>query len=91
MLLPSFAASRNEDVEPSALPTILSAEKDEPELAEFLALIILSPLSFLSIHPITTLLPCEEIATESTEFVELKVSEVPNVEPPSVDFVNSVT
>ena len=46
-----------EDVEPSALPTIFSAEKELPEFAEFRALIILSLLSLLSIHPTTTLFP----------------------------------
>ena len=79
-----------EDVEPSALPTIFSAEKEFPEFAEFRALIILSLLSLLSIHPTTILFPCEEIAISLTELVELRVLGDPNELPLSEDLANTV-
>ena len=79
-----------EDVEPSALPTIFSAEKELPEFAELRALIILSLLSLLSIQPTMILLPCEEIAISLTELVELRVLGEPNELPASEDLANTV-
>ena len=61
-------------------------EKEEPEFAELRALIILSPLSLLSIHPTTMFVLSELIAITLTEFVELNVSGVPKESPLSEDF-----
>ena len=85
-----MAASKNEEVEPSALPTIFSVENEEHEIAELRALIKLSPLLLLSTHPTTTFVPSELIAITLTELVELNVSGVPNNSPPSEDFAKYV-
>ena len=90
---PSFDASRNEDVEPSAEPTTFAVEKEDPEFAEFRAIIILSPLSLLSIQPTTTLLPPDVTATSLTELSALEspliISGSPNESPLSDDLANT--
>ena len=75
--LPSFVDSTKSIVVPSALPTMLSVEKELPEFAEFLALTILSPLSLLSIHATTRLLLSDVKDISLTEFRPLNVSGVP--------------
>ena len=88
--LPSFVDSTKRIVAPSAFPTMLSVENELPELAEFLALTILSPLSLLSIHDTTRLLLTDVRDISLTEFEPLKVSGVPYDSPPLVDLLNSV-
>ena len=80
-MLPSLEASKKEDVDPSALPTIFSVENEEPELAELRALIKLSPLSLLSTQPTTILLLSDVTAITLTEFDELNVSGDPKESP----------